>query len=45
MKNINFKKIIAGIMSVSMMFSLGACSGGSDGGSTDGDTTTNQRRR
>lgn len=44
MKNINFKKIIAGIMSVSMMFSLGACSGGSDGGSTDGDTTTTAGR-
>ena len=44
MKNINFKKIIAGIMSVSMMFSLGACSGSSDGGSTDGDTTTTAGR-
>lgn len=44
MKNINFKKIIAGIMSISMMFSLGACSGSSDGGSTDGDTTTTARR-
>lgn len=43
MKNINLKKIIAGIMSVSMMFSLGACSGGSDGGST-GDTTTTAER-
>lgn len=31
-------------MSVSMMFSLGACSGGSDGGSTDGDTTTTAGR-
>lgn len=44
MKNINFKKIIAGIMSISMMFSLGACSGSSDGGSTDGDTTTTAGR-
>ena len=31
-------------MSVSMMFSLGACSGSSDGGSTDGDTTTTAGR-
>ena len=44
MKNINLKKIIAGIMSVSMMFSLGACNGSSDGGSTSGDTTTTAER-
>lgn len=31
-------------MSVSMMFSLGACSGSSDGGSTSGDTTTTAER-
>lgn len=31
-------------MSISMMFSLGACSGSSDGGSTDGDTTTTAGR-
>lgn len=45
MKNINFKKIIAGIMAVSMMLSLSACSGGDGSSEGSGDTTTAERTK
>jgi multiple sugar transport system substrate-binding protein len=46
MKNIKLKKIVAGLMAMSMMFTLGACGGGdSDSSSSSADTTSAERTK